>query len=134
MLKAQLIQEYLAGPALARDAVAGMTPEQLRARPIPGRWSALEVICHLADVEMRYAEQAKRIAAEDEPPLGPAVPSAWVSQLDYQSRNIEIELRRIEWIRCQRIVKGHACGKCFRDWLAHVATSHVKTISANWRG
>jgi len=32
MLKAQLIQEYLAGPALARDAVAGMTPEQARAR------------------------------------------------------------------------------------------------------
>ena len=101
MLKAQLIREYLAGPALARDAVAGMTPEQLCARPVAGRWSALEVICHLADVEMCYADQAKRIAAEDEPPLGPVVPAAWVFRLDYQGRNIEIELRLIELIRCQ---------------------------------
>jgi len=100
MLKAQLIQEYLAGPALVRDAVAGMTSEQLRARPVAGRWSTLEVISHLADVEMQYAEQLKRVAAEDEPLLAIA-PAAWVPRLDGARRNIEIELRLIDLIRCR---------------------------------
>ena len=59
------------------------------------------MICHLADVEICYAEQAKRIAAEDEPTVGLVVPAAWASGLDYQGRNIRIELRLIELIRCQ---------------------------------
>ena len=41
------IDDYLAGPTLLRQKVAGMTREQLIARPIPGKWSTLEVICHL---------------------------------------------------------------------------------------
>jgi len=45
-----LIDEYLAGPQLLRQAIAGMSREQLLARPIPGKWSTLEVICHLADL------------------------------------------------------------------------------------
>jgi hypothetical protein len=41
-----LIEDYLAGPQLLRKAVAGMSQDQLVARPIPGTWSTLEVICH----------------------------------------------------------------------------------------
>jgi hypothetical protein len=51
-----LIDAYLGGIEVLRRAVAGMTPEQLRARPVPGRWSTLEVVCHLADFEPIYAE------------------------------------------------------------------------------
>ena len=50
-----------------RRAVSGMTPEQLLARPIPGRWSTLEVVCHLADFEPIYADRMKRVS----PPIGP---------------------------------------------------------------
>jgi hypothetical protein len=44
-----LIKQYLAGPDLLRRAIAGMEKEQLLARPIPGKWSTQEVVCHLAD-------------------------------------------------------------------------------------
>ena len=47
----ELIAEYLTGPGLLRRAVAGMTSDQLLARPIPGKWSTHEVVCHLADYE-----------------------------------------------------------------------------------
>ena len=47
-----LIDSYLDGPQLLRKAVAGMSQEQLVARPIPGKWSTLEVVCHLADFEI----------------------------------------------------------------------------------
>ena len=54
------IDDYLSGPALLRQAVAGMTQEQLVARPVPGKWSTLEVICHLADFEIVYADRINR--------------------------------------------------------------------------
>ena len=34
-----LVEEYLAGPSLLRHAVAGLSAEQVRARPVPGKWS-----------------------------------------------------------------------------------------------
>jgi len=66
---AQLIEEYLAGPKVLRQAVAGMTREQLLARPIAGKWSTLEVVCHLADFDPILADRMKRVIAEDNPTL-----------------------------------------------------------------
>jgi hypothetical protein len=101
MHHAQLVREYLDGPFLVRDAVAGMTPEQLCAKPILGQWSTLEVVCHLADAEMLYAERMKRVIVEDEPTFGRAEPDACVARLACQHRNLEVELRLIELTRCQ---------------------------------
>jgi hypothetical protein len=61
-----LIEQYLAGPGLLRRAVAGMTKEQLLARPIPDKWSTLQVVCHLADYEPIYADRMKRVIALDD--------------------------------------------------------------------
>ena len=40
---ADLIRGYCAGPKMLRDAVAGMTAEQLDARSILGKWSTKQV-------------------------------------------------------------------------------------------
>ncbi|MEI8372264.1 MAG: DinB family protein [Planctomycetota bacterium] len=56
-----LIDSYLDGPQLLRKAVAGMSQEQLVARPIPGKWSTLEVVCHLADFEIVCGDRIKRV-------------------------------------------------------------------------
>jgi hypothetical protein len=32
-----------------------MTGEQLRSRPVAGKWSTLEVVCHVADREQFFA-------------------------------------------------------------------------------
>ncbi len=98
---AELIAEYQAGPRLLRDALAGLTPEQLRDQPIPGRWSTRQVVLHLADAEAMYADRMKRVLAEDEPLLAPAVPDEWVSRLAYDRRELEEELTLIELIRSQ---------------------------------
>ena len=54
-----LIEEYLAGPGVLRRAVAGMTRDQLLVRPVPGKWSTQEVVCHLADYEPIYADRRR---------------------------------------------------------------------------
>ena len=96
-----LIEQYLAGPGLLRRAVAGMTREQLLARPIPGRWSTQEVVCHLADYEPIYADRMKRVIALKEPELLQGDPGLFAARLAYTHRDMEEELALIEWTRKQ---------------------------------
>ncbi len=96
-----LVDNYLAGPPLLRKAVAGMPQEQLIARPIPGKWSTLEVICHLADFEIVGADRIKRVIAENEPTLLGGDEKVFAARLAYHRRDAEEELLLIETIRKQ---------------------------------
>ena len=99
----ELLEQYAAGPHRLREAVAGMSEEQLRAKPVPERWSTLEVLCHLSDADAVYAERMKRVIAEDEPPLRSLDPDVWLPRLAYGRRDAEEELRFIELIRSQML-------------------------------
>ncbi len=96
-----LIERYLAGPDLLRRAVAGMKKEQLRARPIPGKWSTQEVVCHLADYEPIYADRMKRVIALEKPELLKGDPQLFTARLACDHRDMEEELAIIEWTRKQ---------------------------------
>ena len=97
----QLLDEYLRGPQILRDAVAGMTREQLVARPIAGKWSTLEVVAHIADFEPVYADRMKRILAENEPTLFGGDPDKFAAKLAYHERDLDTELSLIECVRRQ---------------------------------
>jgi hypothetical protein len=96
-----MIESYLAGPRTLRQAVTGMTREQLTARPVPGKWSTLEVVCHLADFEPILAERMKRVIAEERPTLLGADESRFAAALAYLDRDLEEELTIIEKTRQQ---------------------------------
>jgi hypothetical protein len=94
-----LIDNYLDGPQLLRKVVAGMTHEQLAARPVPGKWSTLEVICHLADFEIVCSDRMKRVIAENEPAFSSGDPDLFAARLAYHDRIAEEELLLIATIR-----------------------------------
>lgn len=96
-----LVQSYLAGVKTLRDSVAGMTREQLTARPVPGKWSALEVVCHLADFDTILAARMKRVIALDEPTLLGADENRFAAALAYPDRDLEEELAVIASTRAQ---------------------------------
>src|SRR3989441_7642001 len=96
-----LIDNYLAGVQTLKQAVAGMTREQLVARPVPGKWSTLEVVCHLADFEPIGADRMKRVIAEERPTLIGADEKHFASALHYHDRDLEEELTIIERTRGQ---------------------------------
>jgi uncharacterized damage-inducible protein DinB len=96
-----LIDQYRAGPASLRQAVAGMTREQLAARPVAGKWSTLEVVCHIADFEPIYADRMKRVIAEENPLLLSGDPDVFQARLAYESRDAQEELTLIETVRGQ---------------------------------
>jgi hypothetical protein len=98
-----LIEQYLAGPGVLRRAIAGMTREQLFAKPIPGRWSTQEVVCHLSDYEPIYADRMKRVIALKEPELLKGDPGLFAARLAYDQRDMEEELALIEIVRKQMV-------------------------------
>jgi uncharacterized damage-inducible protein DinB len=96
-----LIDSYLTGTDFLSQSIAGLTPDQLRSRPVPGKWSTLEVICHLADSEQLYAERMKRVLAEDRPPLLNADPDGWIKALACHDRDAAEEIALTKYIRQQ---------------------------------
>jgi hypothetical protein len=97
----ELIDAYLAGPRTLRQAVAGMSREQLLARPVPGKWSTLEVVCHVADFEPILADRMKRVIALEKPDLIGADENRFAATLAYHDRDPEEELSIIEQTRRQ---------------------------------
>lgn len=106
----ELADQYLAGAALLRAGVAGMTREQLTARPIAGKWTTLEVVCHISDFDAILADRMKRIIAlaAEVPLLLVADENLFVKALDYANRDVEEELAVVDATRRQmaRIIRG----------------------------
>src|SRR4051794_28479302 len=98
---AELTGAFLAGPPALRQAVAGMSRQQLVARPVEGKWSALEGVCHVADFEPIMADRMKRIIAEERPVLIGADENRFAVALAYHERDLEEELTIIEKTRQQ---------------------------------
>ncbi len=101
MTHSALIEQYRTGPAKLRAATTGMSREQLAARPDAGKWSTLEVLCHIADFEPVYADRMKRVLAEDNPLLLSGDPDLFHARLAYSQRDAAEELAVVEAVRFQ---------------------------------
>jgi len=96
----ELADNYLAGASALRQAVKGMTREQLTARPVAGKWSTLEVVCHIADFEPVLADRMKRIIALGDVPLYLAADeNLYAKAFSYHDRDLEEQLALVEAIR-----------------------------------
>ncbi len=96
---AEMADAYLDGAAQLRAAVKGMTQAQWVARPVPGKWSTLECVAHIADFEDVYADRMKRVIALDKPLLFVADENEYVKHLAYEHRDPEEELALIDATR-----------------------------------
>ena len=94
----ELIERYLAGPALVRETIAGMDPAQLHARPIPGKMSTHEVVTHIVDSDHGMGGRITRAIAGEEPPLMQGRGGHPESTSD-PSRDLEVELVALEIAR-----------------------------------
>ena len=98
---ADLISAYEKGVEELRVAVAGLNGEQLRSRPVAGKWSTLEVVCHIADCEQFFADRMKRTVAMERPLLLGADGFRYPEPLRYQEHDLEQELDLVAVTRSQ---------------------------------
>ena len=92
---------YLSGPGMLRAAVTGLSREQMISRPITGRWSVLEVVCHLVDTDANIAHRIKRVLSEERPVFDRVKPELMLAALAYHDRDVEDELGIFDLTRRQ---------------------------------
>ena len=87
-----LIEKYKAGYGAVVKALEGFPTTQLTSRPIAGKWSAAEIVHHLADSEMQSATRLRKLLAEPHPVIQGYDQDVWAAKLHYQDRPIEPSL------------------------------------------
>jgi hypothetical protein len=64
-------------------AVAGLPENTLRYKPSPEKWCILEIVGHLADIEIVYAHRFRQMLADRKPVIAPMDQDAWARNLGY---------------------------------------------------
>jgi hypothetical protein len=77
----------------------GLTPEQLTARPEPGKWSIHQIVAHLADAELVHQVRVRFILFEDIPPLPAWDQDRWMNGWMRERETFEQSLERFAVLR-----------------------------------
>jgi hypothetical protein len=70
-------------PKQIAAAVSGLPDKTMRYKPSPGKWCILEVLAHLADIEIVYAHRFRQMLADKKPVIAPIDQDAWAQNLGY---------------------------------------------------
>jgi DinB family protein len=84
----QLIAQYKAGFDEVSRTLANFPQDLLTAHPIPGKWSAAEIVHHLADSETTSALRLRRLLVEDHPLIQGYDQDEYAVKLRYNEREI----------------------------------------------
>jgi hypothetical protein len=99
--RARHLETLAATPAALKAALRGVPRKLLLFTPAPGKWSILEILCHLRDMEREgYLERYTRILAENEPRLPDLNGDALAIERDYRGQKAGDVLR--DWMRLRR--------------------------------
>ncbi|MCA1567220.1 MAG: DinB family protein [Acidobacteria bacterium] len=127
----ELIAQYEAGFDEVQRALAGFPAEQLTARPLPGKWSACEIVQHLADSEMRAAIRLRQLLTEDRPVIQSYDQDAYAVRLNYNARDIAPAL---DAFRAARSTTAQLLAQMSDEDWAREGThpDHARYTTDNW--
>jgi hypothetical protein len=95
----KLIEQFAAGPARLKAALATVPPAALTWRPKPGEWSAHEIVVHCADSETNSFVRIRFLAAEKDPVLQGYDQDRWAQTFDYHALPLDTALAVVEGVR-----------------------------------
>ena len=93
-----LIAKYKDGYRVVAEALVGAKDAELDTRPAPGKWTAREVVHHLADSEMTSAIRLRLLLAVDKPVINGYDQEEFARRLHYE-RPIEASLEAFKAAR-----------------------------------
>ena len=126
----KLISQYKDGYRVVADALTGATDEELDARPAPGKWTAREVVHHLADSEMTSAVRLRLLVGTDNPQIIGYDQDEFARRL-YYDRPIEAS---IEAFKAARLTTAEILDRMSEaDWTREGTHSeHGRYAVARW--
>ncbi len=84
----ELISTYAAGYDEVMNALDGFPADSLGAHPIPGKWSAREIVHHLGDSESFSAGRLRKLLIEDNAMIQGYDQDEYASKLRYNERDM----------------------------------------------
>ncbi|MGB7266130.1 MAG: DinB family protein [Terracidiphilus sp.] len=66
-------------PEMLAEYLGAIGPQKATISPIPGKWSAAEIVCHLADCELVFGFRLRQTLAEDAPTIQPFDQEKWAA-------------------------------------------------------
>jgi hypothetical protein len=112
--RSRLIAQYGAGYREVEAALAGFPAAALVAHPFPGKWSAREIVHHLADSESTSAQRLRKLLAEENPVIQGYDQEAWAILLRY---NLRDHAPSLEMFRAARETTSQLlAGMTDEDW------------------
>jgi hypothetical protein len=70
-------------PKQIAAAVSGLAEQTVHYKPGPDKWCILEVLGHLADMEVMYAYRMRQMLADKKPVIAPIDQDDWAKNLHY---------------------------------------------------
>lgn len=81
------------------ERITGLDESALRRPELPGKWSAIEVIQHLADSDLVFSYRVKMMLTEDAPPIQGYDQDAWSRTLRYRDVPLQMALSQLTALR-----------------------------------
>src|SRR5918993_2574710 len=126
----QLIAQYKDGYRVVADALVKVTAEELDATHAPGKWSARQIVHHLADSEMTAAVRFRLLVAEDAPAIKGYDQDVFAGRLHYE-RPHEASLELFRTVRASTAELMGCLSEA--DWLREGTHSEVGRFGLdNW--
>ncbi|MBI2838778.1 MAG: DinB family protein [Acidobacteria bacterium] len=97
------IDQYAAGYEEVRMSLDGLHADALSAHPIQGKWSACEIVQHLADSEMTSAIRLRTLLVEEHPIIYGYDQEAFATRLHYNERDIAPALEALRAARATSV-------------------------------
>jgi hypothetical protein len=98
-----LIAQYAAGFDEVAASLEGFPEETLTSRPLAGKWSAAEIVHHLADSESISAQRLRILLAQERPLIHGYDQGAYAVRLRYNERPIAPALEAIRAARATTV-------------------------------
>jgi DinB superfamily len=67
-------------PDAIADYLEVIGPDRINRPPAPGKWSAAEIVCHLADCDLVFGFRLRQTLAEDGPTIQPFDQDKWAAK------------------------------------------------------
>jgi len=91
-------------PKQIAAAVSGLPDKTLRYKPAPDKWCILEILAHLADIEILYAHRIRQMLADKKPVIAPIDQDDWARNLGYMSESAP-ELVALYGLNCHHTLQ-----------------------------
>lgn len=126
-----LIERYNAGYNEVMDSLKDFPVQALTDHPIPGKWSAREIVHHLGDSETVSGIRLRRLLSEDNPVIQGYDQDEYAIRLKYNERDMQPSL---EAFRAARATTAQIMeGMTAEDWSRSGShTEHGRYSATDW--